>query len=413
MDDAAKTAMATFEAELAAATARVASEPDHPAAHVQLAQAWYHGGQPEKALASIQRALSLNARWAPAHFHAAQILTDLGEWEAAQRTLDAAVALAPDWSTAHYMRGLQRLTAGDWRPGWEEHEWRWRIPEYPTLTPPPDTPRWQGGPLTGVHLLVDAEQGHGDTVQFVRFVPELVRRGARVTLRVHPALVSLLQGNLPAAVISIHDPAPRHDQHAHLMSLPFLLGVDRETAFGSGAYLHAAPPDDEAGRRLDQLLVADGRPLVGVVWSGRSAHPLNARRSVPLAEIGRLARAHPHLRFVSLQRFIDEPGGGTVPTWLVDATACCHDFSGLAQTMVRLDLLLSACTAPAHLGGALGVPTWVLLGHAPDWRWMRDRADSPWYGSVRLFRQTRPFDWSTVTEAVSAALAHRFPQPVA
>jgi len=395
--------------DLHAAEAHVAAHPDRADAYVRLAHTLYRLGQPERALAAIRQALAIDAHFAPAHFHAAQILTDLGAWEAARRTMDAAITLAPEWSTARYMRGLQRLTDGEWREGWADHEWRWRIDEYQPLVAPATTPRWEGEPIAGMHLLIDAEQGHGDTLQFARFVPALVARGARVTLRVHPALVSLLAPQLPATVLSIAAAPPPHDRHTFLLSLPHLLGLDHEAALGRAPYLEAPAPSDDARRALDTLLPADGRPSIGVVWSGRAAHPLNGRRSLPLSEIERLAAAHPHLRFVSLQRFMDDPSGGTAPAWLLDATPCCQDFAGMAQVMTRLEVLLTACTAPAHLGGALGVPTWVMLGHAPDWRWMRERTDSPWYDSVRLFRQTRPFDWGTVTDAISAALTQRFP----
>jgi hypothetical protein len=285
------------------------------------------------------------------------------------------------------------LSEGNLERGWAEFEWRWRSAqmEAPRYA---GAPRWTGEALGDRRLLVWAEQGLGDTLQFVRYATLLARHGVDVVLEVQPELERLVRHSLPEVeVIGRGLQSPRFDVHAPLMSLPYLLGTRLDTIPAELPYLYAEEAAVWLGPR-------DGRHRVGLVWAGNRHHTNDGRRSLDpnlLASLDGLG---------DIQWFSLQPGTTTSPQLdLVDWTADLTDFADTAALLMQLDLVVTVDTSIAHLAGALGRPVWILLPYAADWRWLVERSDSPWYPSARLYRQPAPGDWPSVVERVRADLA--------
>lgn len=374
--------------------------PDRPDAHSNLAGMLQATGHPMLALQAITRALELDPSSVAALRNSAEILKDFGEWQSALDTYDAALALQPDAPVLRFARGLQLLMLGRWRDGWHEHEQRWMVPDMPLGTSRLRSPRWDGSALHDRHLILDLEQGFGDQLMFVRFARDVAARGGHVTIRCAAPLVPLVAAMRGvASVISATDAVPAHDVHASMMSLPHLLGIDSPESLDGAAYLR---PVGDCPPAICSAL-GPGAPRVGLVWSGNPRHRNDARRSIapallqPLVQIG-------GVRFTSLQRH-----DGSVhmpPAWrgtVHDLGGALTSFNDTAHALVHLDLLVTVDTAVAHLAGALGVPTLLLVPFVPDWRWMVDRTDTPWYDSVQLLRQATLFDWQPV---IAAACRH-------
>jgi tetratricopeptide (TPR) repeat protein len=308
-----------------------------------------------------------------------------GAPDAAEALLDRALAADPAHADAAYARGTTRLLAGRLRAGWDGFERRWSRSGF---TEPwrYAAPRWRGEP--GGTLLLHAEQGLGDTLQMLRFVPSLAAR-RRVVLAVPATLLRLCRGLAP--VVTTPDALPAFDRHCPLMSLPHVLDVGPEDLPGPMPYLRGDPAPWRA-----RLAALPGR-RIGICWSGNPAYPADHRRSLPAASLAGLAR--PGLHLVSLQKDAPAPPGVT------DWTAELADMADTAGLIAALDLVISVDTAVAHLAGALGRPVWLLNRHAPCWRWQLGREDSPWYPTLRQFRQPAPGDWGTVMAEVARALA--------
>ncbi len=336
------------------------------------------------------------------------ILGDLRRFEESLAAYDRAIELVPGHVAAHTNRGLTYLLLGDYPRGWAELEWRWKGTELPRteyVRPP-----WRGEPLEGRTILLTAEQGVGDVIQLLRFIPQVRALGAGgVVVHATDELVDLL-GTCPGVDrVTGRTPDAGFDVHAPLMSLPGLLGVTSNAIPTPIPYLTADAARVERWRaRLD----AYPGFRIGVTWQGNPKYPRDADRSFPLALLEPLARVR-GVRIVNLQT---GPGVEQIRTLggrfaLVDfgdeLDAGPAAFLDTAAIMECLDLVVTADTATAHLAGALGVPAWVPLSTAADWRWFRDREDSPWYPSVRLFRQERRRDWAPVFDRMAAALAER------
>jgi hypothetical protein len=293
------------------------------------------------------------------------------------------------------------LAAGEMAEGWKEYEWRWRTPLMFAVRRRFTQPAWDGG--GGGTLLIHAEQGLGDTLQFCRYATLAAARGARVILEVQAPLVRLLR-SLPGAgaVIARGEALPDFDVHAHMLSLPHIFGTTLETISAATPYLTADPADSETMRiRLGQKTGL----RVGLVWAG------NSYASVPeMAAVDRrrsLAPEHlaplldiPEIDFISLQK------GGKAPAafGLTDFMDEMRDFADTAALVENLDLVISVDTSVAHLAGALGKPVWLLNRFDAEWRWLDGRTDSPWYPGMRIFRQDKPGDWDGVIAAVAGAL---------
>lgn len=370
--------------------------PGNAALLVNWSAALLRDGRCAEAAAVARRALVLAPERGEAWLNLALAERAQGGAAAAIAAARRSARIAPEPADPELALAFALLTAGAHAEGWRAYEARWRHPgmaEYRL-----DSLPWDGGPLGGRTLLVNWEQGLGDTLQFVRYVPLLrARAGGRVVLRVSPALVRLF-GTLGVAVVPDDGPPPPHDVWAPLLSLPRLLGAPGIA--GGVPYLRA---EEAAVARWRRRLADLPRPRVALVWSGDPANTRNRQRSVPPALLAPLLDLG--AGFVSLQKG-EAAGGLAVPALGPELT----DFAETAAAIRACDLVISVCTAAAHLAGALGAPVWVMLAYDADWRWLVGRDDSPWYPSARLFRQPRPGDWPAVVAAVRAALLESYPQ---
>lgn len=348
----------------------------------------------DEAVDSYQHALAIAPGHRDALNNSGVALTALDQFDEARARHAAALALDPGYAEAEYNLGLLALRLGD-PAGWVLHEARWRRPGQPGPTYP-DSHLWLGREdIAGKTLLLHAEQGLGDTLQFARYARRAKSLGALVVLQVQPALIRLLQGLDGAdAVVAVNEPLPPVDRHIPLMSLPRVFGLD-----GAPAVLRADPAAVADWRaRLPQ-----GRLRVGLVWAGNPAHGNDRNRSIPLSALAPLLDRK--AVFVSLQREVREADAAALAqSPITPWPQAMADFADTAALVEALDLVVTVDTSVAHLAGSLGLPTWVLIPRFPDWRWGEARADSPWYPSLRLFRQRDFGRWDEPIAKVGAAL---------
>ena len=317
---------------------------------------------------------------------------------------DAAIAVRADYPTARFGRALALLKSGDFERGWREYEWRWQDCQRPRLDL--GGPAWGGEAPRGRTILLHAEQGHGDTLQFVRFAPWVAAQGARVVLEVPGPLVRLLRGVAGVdEVVGCGEPLPRHDLHCPMASLPLMLRLSVD-GIPAAPYLAAPPAARPAARDgADQL-------RVGLVWAGDPrpaqlrSNLIDRRRSTTLATLAPLLDL-PGVRCSSFQLGADR--GELARYGLDDALAGVADFADTAARLAGIDLLVTVDTAMAHLAGGLGLPVWMLSRHDGCWRWLEGRTDTPWYPTMRIFRQAVPGDWAAVVGEVRHALKARGP----
>jgi hypothetical protein len=362
-----------------------------------------------QAEAAFRRAVACKPDYAEALSNLGNALRFQGKLDEAVTAFQRTIELTPDHAQTRLHYAMTLLQQGQFAEGWAEYEWRWRTVEFQGKGLATDLPQWNGEPLNGRTILLTSEQGFGDVLQFVRYAPMIVARGGRVALAAYPPLVRLLK-NTPgvATVCNARDPLPPFDCHLPLMSLPRVFETTLDTIPSEVPYLRAAPEAVAAWRqRLDEL---PGRK-VGLVWSGdprphdRKAHLLDRRRSLPLDRFASLAEV-PNLTLVSLQKgpaaeqVKTLPSGLALVDWMDEST----DFADTAALVASLDLVITVDTAVAHLVGALGKPVWILSRYDGCWRWLKDRDDTPWYPTARLFRQSAPGDWDTVLKRVRHSL---------
>jgi hypothetical protein len=331
--------------------------------------------------------------------------------DAASACARAAIGIDPSAAGPHFALAEALLLQGAFAAGWEEYEWRFRIPgtsaPLPAALAQRGQPEWDGRPLPGGRLLLVADQGFGDSIQFCRYIPWAAARCAALALACSPELRPLLAQVAPsAALFTRWEEAPTFDAWCPLSGLPRRHGTRLQNIPAGTAYLRAEPARVAAWRARLQARSPRGTRLVGLVWAGRPEHVNDANRSASLAAFAPLADL-PGVSLVSLQR---GPAHGQVGAYhgrapLLALGPEIADFADTAAILACLDVLVSVDTSVAHLAGALGVPAWVLLPYAPDWRWLLGRADTPWYPSLRLFRQPAPLDWHPVVAELAAALA--------
>jgi len=376
-------------------------------AHYNLGIVLVKQGRASEAAASFGAAARLRPGFSYAQLNLGYVLEETGEPEGAIAAYRAATQAEPDLVEAHVNLGMQLLLTGRYEEGWPEYEWRRRYPEYGAA--PAGAARWNGEPLAGRTLLLDGEQGFGDSIQFVRYAREIDARGGRAIVRCAPELRRLF-ATAPgvSAVIAAGETPPAFDFWCPLPSLPLAFQTAATTIPANVPYLRA---DASESAPWEARVRAGGAFAVGVVWASQSGHRTAPDKSLPLGALAPLA-AVPGVRLVSLQKGAAAEEARTPPAWgeLVDAARELRDFADTAAVIDALDLVISVDTAVAHLAGAMGKPTWTLLKAAPDWRWGLARRDCPWYPTMRLFRQTSAGEWSTpVGEAAEAlrALAGR------
>lgn len=358
----------------------------------------------DEAVACYRHAIELKPDYFAAHNNLARALRDQGHVTESIREYEEVLARDAQNADAHFGLAFSCLLAGDYPRGWREYEWRWQASNAGARPPEFERPPWEGQPPAGRTLLVYTEQGAGDAIQFARFIPRLAALGAQVIVQCPSALKDLLatvEG--VSAVVGQDETLPSFDYHVAIMSLPYRLGVDLEAVATAVPYL-AAPPGTSVALPWQ---AGEDVLKVGVVWTGSALHVNNRKRSLPPHWLARWAM--PGVRLVSLQL----PQGLT-PDYLppddlalVDVGTGLTSYAATAAVVQQLDLVITVDTSVAHLAGALGRPVWLLLAHAPDWRWLLGRDDSSWYPSMRLFRQPAAGDWESVVERVRAALAER------
>ena len=341
---------------------------------------------------AFRRALALAPALHESRVALATCLQALGDIDQAISCCETVLAACPGHPKAHWNLALLLLITGDYRRGWQEYEWRWKTASGPFVRRNYAGEAWQGESLSGRRILVHAEQGLGDTIQFCRFLPDLVDRGAQVIFACHRSLHRLMGGlGMELELAPPEGPPPAFDCHLPLLSLPLLLEAWNGPPSGSSPYL-TVPGQPPAPRPQPPL-------KVGLCWSGNRLP--DPRRSCPARLLRQLASV-PGVEFHTLQVGGDAPAS---PFPLIDRTASLGDFADTAVLLSELDLVISIDTAVAHLAGALGKSCWVMLPFAPDWRWGRATDGTPWYPTARLFRQPEPGAWPPVVAAVREALA--------
>jgi tetratricopeptide (TPR) repeat protein len=390
-------ALADFEAALAIA-------PGHPLAHFNRGNALRALGRALEAIASYDGALAVMPGHVNVWLNRGIALAALNRHEEALDSYGKALALKPDFADARFNAALSRLTLGDYRHGFRDYEARWlrsgmagpeRLRE----------PLWRGE-ISLVHktILLRAEQGLGDTVQFARYAPMLARAGAKVVLEVQPELKELLTGlEGAAAVVERGEPLPPFDLHCPLGSLPLACRTEVATIPAEIPYLRATEQRMERWRlRLDAV----PHPRIALAWAGRASHANDRNRSIPLMRFEPLLSTA-GARFVSIQRELRAADAELLARdhRIVHVGEELADFADTAAVLALVDLLICVDTSVAHVAGALGRPAFVLLPFQPDWRWMLGRDHSPWYSSLRLFRQPAIGDWDSVIERVRLQLA--------
>lgn len=368
-------------------------------ARVNLANALLKSADVGAAARECSGALRIESRYSEAHNVMGAVLLELGERQQAAACFREAIRLQPTHAEAHTNLGLMLLMMGDFENGWREHEWRrrrWR---------PRPGKAWDGSDPFGKTLLLHTEGGLGNAIQFVRYVRVLADMGAQVVLECQPELTRVLQAVQGVwKLVGRGEPVPRHDVYCPLMSLPATLGTKLETIPSRAPYLEADPARVKHWRNV--LGGVEGL-RVGICWQGEQKLVHRRNRSIPLSEFAPLSRI-PGIRLVSLQRGC--PLGAAFPLMeLPGLDETGGAFMDTAAVMKHLDLIITCDTSIAHLAGALGVPVWVALPFAADFRWMIDREDSPWYPTMRLFRQSRPGDWPTVFARIRHELGPRLP----
>ena len=375
--------------------------PDDPIYANSLGNVLRVAGQYAEAEASIHRALSLLPSYAEAY-------VNLGFLYYVQQMPDTlveecyrkAIALAPDLAQAHANLSRSLLRRGDFSAGWAEHEWRWRLKDFTSPKRNFTQPQWKGEPIHGARILLHAEQGFGDTIQFLRYVPMVAKLGAHILLEVHPELRRLVESSAHGVqVISRGDPLPEFDWQCPLLSLPLAFGTELQNIPSAVPYLRVVwtPPN-----WLQKECPTDLH--VGLVWAGGAINVIDGERSLSLKALSSLWQVK-GVSLYSLQRGPVSMEADSIPLRFAGTAPQTGDFADTAAAISHLDLIVSVDTSVAHLAGALGKPVWILLPVRSDWRWLKDRKDSPWYPSARLFRQSDEGDWAPVIAMLVAELS--------
>jgi tetratricopeptide (TPR) repeat protein len=388
----------------------LAARPGYAVGHNNLGGALRAQGRLDAAAAAYREALAHAPGYVGAICNLGRVLHEQARYEDALRHFERALALDPRHAESHANRALVLLLLGRFAEGWPEYEWRWRVPA--SVTPPRDfaEPEWDGADLAGRTLLVHAEQGQGSAIQFVRYVPLLGVTGGRVILECARPLARLFGSIAPTTPPGAVDLVIKgeallsFDVQAPLMSLPRIFNTKEDNIPNNVPYLGVDPAlSEEWGRRL----AAWPRPRVGLVWAGNPRHENDANRSMPAAALAPLLRDEGDER---ITLFSLQVGASAADRAWLDAAPVhdlapdLRDFADTAAVLGHLDLVISVDTAVAHLGGALGRPVWLLLPFVPEWRWMLEREDSPWYPTMRLFRQAAPGDWEELMGRTATAL---------
>jgi tetratricopeptide (TPR) repeat protein len=396
-----------YEESLADSQQAHALDPNNAETRNNIGDALQSLGRHVEALQWLDRALALRPDFITAFVNKAYSLVQLSRFDEAFAIYKHVRTVDPDNAKAEYNLSLVHLLNGNFEAGWAEREARWRIPSLSAAYPKFSQPMWLGeGPIEGKTILIHADEGLGDTIQFARYVPMLAARGVRVVLVVDRPAHALLSGLAGVSqCLTLADPLPAFDMHCPICSLPLAFGTRLDTIPSAPSYL-PLPAESRVQAWQDRLGARD-KLRIGLVWSGNPKHGNDHNRSLPLRALSRLLDVD--ATFVSLQKD-PRPSDQAVlleRTDIVDLTGHLTDFVETAALVRCLDLVITVDTSVAHLAGALGCPTWILLPYTPDWRWLLGRDDSPWYPTVRLFRQTETRDYGAVLDRLRGELLAR------
>ncbi|WP_420402505.1 tetratricopeptide repeat protein [Nisaea sp.] len=395
-----------FKGAIQAYELTVAQDPLFSSAYSNLASVYRQSGLFDEGEQSLKRALVVEPTNSGALYNLGNLMKERACLDRSVRSFRQAIVLRPDEPTFHWNLSLALLAAGNLRDGFKEYEWRWKTATFPTKKRDLKKPEWDGSPLEGRTLLILAEQGIGDALQFLRFVPAAVEQAqagtkkGRILLEAHEEILEVYSDYEPMVELVPRRPGkePEFDCHFAQLSLPLMLGVDTVEDLPKAPYINAIGPDRFPVPDLDA-----GKLNVGIVWGGNPAFPGDNIRSssvehyLPLFGLG-------GIQCYSLQKGPREADLAQAPASLIPLSRDITSFADTVSIVRQLDVTVTTCTSVAHLVGGMGCPVFVLLSHNPDWRWLQHRDDSPWYPSARLFRQSEPGDWSGVIERVGAAL---------
>ena len=384
--------------------------PDLPDPQHSLGVVLQMQGRPREAIGHYRAAVSQDPGFVQALYNLANALVQAGMSREAIAFAQEVIRCDAGHADAHWLMGMLLLLHGDYREGWKEYEWRWRANRFLAKIPDLGRPLWDGSPLEGKTLLIQMEQGRGDMIQFARFIPLAAARGGRVVVRAVPELVSLLSTAAGVSqVVDQNGPLPDFDVYIPAMSLPHVLGITLESLPSHVPYLL---PDPKKVEMFGREMPVEGLFRVGLVWQGASENRDNLNRSCALTDLQSLSDLE-GVVFYNLQIGEGSEQLERLPATMkiVDLTDRIQDFADTAALIESLDLVISVCTSVTHLAGALGKPVWTLLHFASDWRWLLERNDSPWYPSMRLFRQTTAGDWAGVIAGVRQELSEMLAQP--
>jgi tetratricopeptide (TPR) repeat protein len=390
----------------AEATLRVAMDidPSNLAGLNNLGIALMRQGKIREAIDAFERVTAADPDYADAHSNCGVAWIEELQLDKAIASYRRAQAARPDFPEAYWNESIAHLMAGDFEQGWRLYEWRWKSDRFPSPRRDFDKPLWLGNvDPRGKTILLHAEQGLGDTIQFLRYVPLVAAIGGDVVFECPTALCGLVRAlQLPIRIVPAGAPLPPFDMHCPLLSLPLAFDTRVETIPVVAAYLFA--DQLRAGMWKHKLGPARGT-RVGLVWSGNPKHGKDYERSLAFEDIRPILDV-PGVEFVSLQKEVRPRDAAALAASPVrDTAAEIADFSDTAALVANVDLVISVDTSVAHLAGAMGKPVWVLNAFMPDWRWMLDRADSPWYPSARIYRQPVRGDWASVIAEIARDLA--------
>jgi len=386
----------------------IAVKPDYADAHYNLGKVRQEQGESDAALRFYRAALSLDPSHCKACNNTAKIHQDRGQLDLAAEWYRKAVIIRPDYAEARFNLATVQLLRGQFSEGWEGYEWRFRRRHWQQTYPFRfSKPRWEGDPFPGKTVYVHSEQGMGDILQFVRYLPLVKARGGRVIFETISPMTALCKRMTAIDHVLAPPPGGKHqidfDYYIPLLSLPRVFQTELDSIPNQVPYLHADPADV---RRWQPRIRSDGL-RIGLVWAGTATDP---RRACPLGWFTPLTRIK-DVHFYGLQKGISaeqiEVEGLPKGMRLINLGQAFQDFADTAAVVELLDLVISIDTSVAHLAGAMGKPVWILLPAVPDWRWLLDRGDSPWYPTARLFRQRQSGDWQPVIQELADELIAR------
>jgi tetratricopeptide (TPR) repeat protein len=378
-------------------------QADLAEAHHNLSAVLWRLGRLFEARKATVEALRLQPDFAEAHNNLGNAYHAQGQIEEALACFERSIELKPDYADPHLNRALSWLVLGRWDEGWAEYEWRWKLGSVRRRDFP--QPLWDGSPLEGRIILLHSEQGLGDTLNFIRYSPLVQARGGRVVVLAPKSLLPLLASCRGIdQLVAFGEPLPEFDVHAALLSLPRLFGTRPDNVPADVPYLHVDP---QRVQRWRLWLTGYAGFKVGIAWQGDRKHFSDRQRSVPLTLFTPLAQL-PGVQLFSLQKGAGTEQLADCPFAVTDLGSYLDNTGGAfmdtAAVMQNLDLVVCVDTALGHLAGGLGVPVWLALPFAPDWRWLRERSDTPWYPTMHLFRQPRSGDWESGFAHMAAEL---------